>query len=95
MVKNNADGSPSESSSSVTGYDDSKNAASTITPNDIPVLLVEARAGDVIAQTTLGFGYRDGIPPKWRSNAQAVNWFRIPAHQGFAMAENELGKMYY
>jgi TPR repeat protein len=72
-----------------------QNTASSITENALPELLNEAKAGDVIAQTILGFAYRDALPPQWRSNSEAVKWFRVAAHQGDAMSQNELGEMYY
>jgi TPR repeat protein len=50
--------------------------------------------GNVIAQTTLGLAYRNGSI-LWRSNPKAVRWFQAAADQGFAIAENELGEMYY
>jgi hypothetical protein len=37
----------------------------------------------------------DASSLKWRSNVKAVKWFRAAADQGFAIAKNELGEMYF
>jgi hypothetical protein len=75
-------------------YKDMEINARQITLDDIPRLTRKAEAGNVIAQTTLGLAYRNG-PIHWRSNPKAVHWFQAAADQGFAIAENELGEMYY
>lgn len=76
-------------------YKEMERTAQQLTPDDLPRLSRKARAGNVIAQTTLGIAYRDGLPPQWRSNPKAVKWFRAAANQGYAIAQNELGEMYY
>jgi hypothetical protein len=37
----------------------------------------------------------DPVSLNWRSNVKAVKWFRAAADQGFAIAKNELGEMYF
>lgn len=76
-------------------YKDMVRSARQLTQDDLPRLIRKAKAGNVIAQTTLGIAYRDGLPPQWRSNPKAVKWFRAAAEQGSAIAQNELGEMYY
>lgn len=68
--------------------------ASQLTLDDLPRLIRNAEAGNVMAQTTLGLAYRDG-PIYWRSNPKAVHWYQAAADQGFAIAQDELGQMYY
>lgn len=76
-------------------YKEMERNAHQLTRDDLPRLIHKAKAGNVIAQTTLGIAYRAGLPVQWRSNPKAVKWFRAAADQGYAIAQNELGEMYY
>lgn len=76
-------------------YKDMERTAHHLTPDDLPRLRRKAEAGNVIAQTTLGIAYREGLPVQWRSNPKAMKLFRAAADQGYAIAQNELGEMYF
>lgn len=76
-------------------YREMENNAHQLTRDDLPRLIRKAQAGNVVAQTTLGIAYRAGLPIQWRSNPKAVKWFRAAAAQGYPIAQNELGEMYY
>lgn len=76
-------------------YKEMERNAQQLTRDDLPRLIHKAQAGNVVAQTTLGIAYRAGLPIQLRSNPKAVKWFRAAAAQGYAVAQNELGEMYY
>jgi len=52
-----------------------------------------AEQGDALAQTALGFMYRDGLGVS-QDSAEAVRWYRLSAEQGDAGAQTALGSMY-
>lgn len=77
-----------------------------MTPDEIPALEHKAKGGNVIAQTTLGLVYRDGIDKVVNgstgqtsrfkaNNTLAIKWIKSAAHAGFAIAQTELGEMYF
>lgn len=77
-----------------------------MTPDELPGLIHKANGGNVVAQTTLGLAYRDGVekatdPATGRimrfkaNNTEAVKWLRRAATAGFPVAQAELGEMYY
>lgn len=53
----------------------------------------KAEAGDVKAQYTLGWKYKDGIGVS-EDDGEAAKWFRMAAEQGHADAQFKLGEMY-
>jgi len=56
----------------------------------LAVVRIKAAAGDVVAQFSLGaFLYYGGT-----ETAQAIDWFRKAATQGYAAAEFQLGQLY-
>ncbi|MGA3081513.1 MAG: tetratricopeptide repeat protein [Terracidiphilus sp.] len=59
-----------------------------------PALLAKAQAGDVTAQTKLGYAFNlgQGAPQDY---AQAFAWYRKAADQGDAKAQLDLGILYY
>lgn len=74
--------------------------------DEIPLLEQRAEAGNVVAQTTLGIAYREGIDRIKESgskrtfranpnNTLSLYWLRRAADAGFPMAQVELGEMYY
>lgn len=76
------------------------------TPDEIPLLEHKAGAGNVLAQTTLGLLYRDGVDKavdassgrtlRFKgSNTKALQWLNKAAKAGFPVAQAELGEMYY
>jgi len=76
------------------------------TLDEIPLLEHKAGAGNVLAQTTLGLLYRDGVDKavdassgrtmRFRaSNSKALQWLNKAAKAGFPVAQAELGEMYY
>ena len=48
-----------------------------------------AKSGDVVAQNTLGFLYLNGQSVK-QDNTEAVKWFSLSAHKGYAAAQYNL-----
>lgn len=77
-----------------------------LTPDEIPQLERKAKAGNVLAQTTLGVAYREGIEragdgrggPVLRfkaNNGKAWHWLKKAAAAGFPVAQAEIGEMYY
>jgi TPR repeat protein len=46
------------------------------------------------ALDNLGFMYDEGLGVA-EDDAEAVRWFRLAAEQGYAWAQNNLGRMYY
>ncbi len=77
-----------------------------LTEDEIPLLEQRAKAGNVVAQTTLGIAYREGIRRitesgsnrtfrSGSSNSKSLFWLRKAAEAGFPMAQVELGEMYY
>jgi len=73
--------------------------AKNLTADELPALQKSAEAGDVIAQTTLGWAYLlgkgalDGRNIN-RSNSLMLKWTQKAAQQGYAVAQNNLGAMY-
>ncbi|MCL2075475.1 MAG: sel1 repeat family protein [Betaproteobacteria bacterium] len=59
----------------------------------LPELTQMAEAGDVRAQTDLGFMYAEGqgVPQDFQ---EAANWFRKAADKGYVVAQFSLGSMY-
>lgn len=77
-----------------------------MTPDEIALFEHKARGGNVIAQTTLGLVYREGLekavdPASGRvlrfkaNNTTALKWLRMAAEASFPVAQAELGEMYY
>lgn len=77
-----------------------------LTADEIPALRHKAGGGSVVAQTVLGLAYRDGLekavePATGRvgrfraNNTEAWHWLKKAAHAGFAVAQTEVGEMYY
>lgn len=77
-----------------------------LTPDEIPLLEHRAAAGNVVAQTTLGLAHREGIERAKHvtsgqvmrfkaNNTKALRWLNKAASAGFAVAQVELGEMYY
>lgn len=76
------------------------------TKDEIKSLEYRAKAGNVVAQTTLGLLYIEGVDKvteqgtarTFRTNAnntKSVHWLKKAADAGFPMAQVELGEMYY
>lgn len=76
------------------------------TADEIPVLEHRAKSGNVIAQTTLGVIYREGVEKTteqgtgrtFRSkanNTKSLYWLMRAAKAGFPMAQVEVGEMHY
>lgn len=74
--------------------------------DEIPLLEQRAKSGNVVAQTTLGIAYREGLDRITESgsnrsfranpnNTLSLKWLREAAEAGFPMAQVELGEMYY
>jgi len=74
--------------------------------DEIPLIEQRAKAGNIVAQTTLGIAYREGVDRivesgsnrSFRatpSNTKSLKWLRQAAEAGFPMAQVELGEMYY
>lgn len=77
-----------------------------LTPDEIPAMTHKASAGNVVAQTTLGLAFREGIDKAVESasgrttryksnNTKALRWLKTAAESGFPVAQVELAKMYY
>lgn len=77
-----------------------------LSKDEIPLLEQRAMTGNVVAQTTLGIAYREGIERITESgtnrtfrassnNTKSLLWLRRAAEAGFPMAQVELGEMYY
>ena len=76
-----------------------------LTPDELPGLERKARAGSVVAMTTLGLAHREGIQRSVNdrlgttrsqsSNTQALRWLRLAADAGFPLAQTELAEMYF
>lgn len=77
-----------------------------LTPEEIPALTHKASGGSVVAQTTLGLAYREGVDKAVEinngrtmrfkaNNTKALRWLRTAAENGFPVAQAELGEMYY
>ena len=77
-----------------------------MTADELPKLIHRAESGNVVAQTTLGIVYREGIHKTveaksqriFRSganNTKALKWLHKAADANFPMAQVELGEMYY
>lgn len=83
-----------------------KKRVANFTEDEIPQLLKQAKAGNVVAQTTLGLAYRDGITKivdaqtgkVFRTNAsnkKGEAMLRMAAEAGFPLAQTILGEMLY
>ncbi|ARV17611.1 hypothetical protein AEP_00651 [Curvibacter sp. AEP1-3] len=77
-----------------------------LTYDELPALERKAVAGNVVAQTTLGLVWREGIHKSTISknqqvlryganNTKAVKWLQQAANAGFAVAQVELAEMYF
>jgi TPR repeat protein len=60
----------------------------------IPELQERALQGDVDAQSSLGFMYRNGEFGVVQDYAEAARWYRLAADQGLSDAQYDLGLMY-
>ncbi|MDP3521447.1 MAG: caspase family protein [Hydrogenophaga sp.] len=75
------------------------------TRDEVPLIERKAQAGNVLAMTTLGLAYRQGLDKttgpstqvrrSGANNTMAVRWLQRAAASGFAIAQTELGEMYY
>lgn len=76
-----------------------------LTADELPALERKARAGSVVAITTLGLAHREGIQRSVNertgvtrsqaNNTLAVQWLRRAADAGFAVAQTELAEMHF
>jgi len=77
-----------------------------LTPDEIPLLTHKAKVGNVVAMTTLGIAYREGIRKITdtgsnrtlrtdSNNTKSLEWLTKAAKAEFPMAQVELGEMYY
>lgn len=77
-----------------------------LTPDEIPLLTHKAKVGNVVAMTTLGIVYREGIKKVTdtgsnktfrtdSNNTKSLEWLIKAAKAEFPMAQVELGEMYY
>lgn len=77
-----------------------------LTPDEIPLLTHKAKVGNVVAMTTLGIAYREGIRKITdtgsnrtlradSNNTKSLEWLTKAAEADFPMAQVELGEMYY
>lgn len=77
-----------------------------LTQDELPMLEHRANGGSVVAQTTLGLAWREGISRATEStssrvmryqanNTKALQWLRKAAQAGFPIAQTELGEMLY
>jgi hypothetical protein len=78
----------------------------SLTEDEIPMLEHRAKGGSVVAQTTLGLAWREGLARATDSatgrvmryqanNNKALQWLRKAAQAGFPIAQTELGEMLY
>lgn len=78
----------------------------SLTEDEIPMLEHRAKGGSVVAQTTLGLAWREGLARATDSasgrvmryqanNTKALQWLRKAAQAGFPIAQTELGEMLY
>jgi len=54
----------------------------------------DAKAGNPIAQTNLGYIYQIGLGINW-NNKKAVKWYTKAVNKGYARSQYHLGDMYY
>ncbi len=77
-----------------------------LTEDEIPLLEHKAKGGNVIAQTTLGLAWSEGIQKASGSqsnkslryganNTNAIKWLTTAAEAGFPIAQTLLGEHYY
>ena len=77
-----------------------------LTEDELPMLEHRANGGSVIAQTTLGLAWREGISRATEStsnrvmryranNTKALKWLQKAAQASFPIAQTELGEMFY
>jgi hypothetical protein len=77
-----------------------------LTADEIPLLEHKAGGGNLLAQTTLGIAYMEGVSKAVdsatgkitrydASNVKALQWLRKAADAGFPVAQVILGEMYY
>lgn len=77
-----------------------------LTADELPTLERLAQSGNVVAQTTLGLAWREGIHRAANAktaqiiryganNSKAVKWLQRAANADFAVAQVELAEMYY
>lgn len=77
-----------------------------LTPDELPLLEHQAKGGSVVAQTTLGLAWREGIERAstmstrevaryGASNSKALQWLKLAAGVGFPVAQVELAEMYH
>lgn len=76
-----------------------------LTADELPALERKARAGSVVAMTTIGLAHREGIQRSVNermgvtrsqaNNTQAVRWLRMAADAGFPVAQTELAEMHF
>lgn len=62
---------------------------------DFQSILKQAQQGDVEAQTNLGLIYDKGVQGIMQDSKEAVKWYQQAADKGYALAQYNLGAMYY
>lgn len=73
--------------------------AKSLTIDQVPEMEDKANAGDVMAQTTLGWAYLLGKGPMDgrgipRDNTMMLYWTKLAVQQGYPVAQNNLGAIY-
>lgn len=77
-----------------------------LTPDELPLLEHQAKGGSVVAQTTLGIVWREGIQKAsttssgsvirfQANNGKALQWLQMASRAGFPVAQVELAEMYF
>lgn len=84
---------------------DIRQRVAALTPDELPLLEHQAQGGNVMAQTTLGVVWREGVeraaaagqtPTRFRANnTKSIQWLRMAAQAGFPIAQIELAEMLY
>jgi TPR repeat protein len=69
-------------------------AAKLLQVAGVPALLAKAGAGDGAAQLELALAYNSGYGVK-QDFAEALKWSQLAAEQGYARAQDLLGKLYF
>jgi len=76
-----------------------------LTPDELPGLERKAGAGSVVAMTTLGIAYREGVQRSnnermgvtrsQANNTSALRWLHKASNAGFPVAQAELAELYF
>lgn len=65
-----------------------------LVPQQLGELIMQARGGDVIAQTLVGWAHQDGRATH-RDIHSALRWLHLAADKRFPIAEYSIGRIYY